>query len=169
MRKHEGEATAIHLVKSVRESGKLVAMPSLVTRSGHRCKIENGELYEYVSGYAVKDGIEVPIEESVRTGASLEVDVSAGYDAVDLNLAFSYGSGEIKSRTVKVFTPLSGREVEVEKITYPIDQISVNITLMDGQIAFGGVLEQNQKSEDVLMFFVTVSSSVVDSGPVLPK
>ncbi len=141
----------------------LVALPSLVTKSGQRAKIEMGREQRVLMGYAAKDGKDVAEIEMVQVGLQLEVDPFVRFtsDSIDLNLALSLtrGEPEMGRRTIRL--PVSGEEAEIDTIRLPQAKLVTALSLSDGQPVFAGIVnETGGEPDDPRFLAVIVAASV---------
>jgi type II secretory pathway component GspD/PulD (secretin) len=153
---------AMAIVRGLVESGdaRLLASPSLITRSGQRAKIEAGESIEYVASYKPVDGKDAPVVKKVLAGTSVEVEPTVGADGqtIDVNIAISMARGKPTFHKRKIVAPASGLEREVESVSIAAQTLSLAFTTITGQTQLVGNLQSDVvDNPNAVLAFVTAT------------
>jgi gamma-glutamylcyclotransferase (GGCT)/AIG2-like uncharacterized protein YtfP len=154
------------------EKGELKpeAMPSVVTRSGQRAKVENGSTQEFVIYYSESGGKDEPVTGEIYHGTTLEVDPVCGKDeTVELNLAVTHSTRQPVIRKSTVLAPVSSKEVSIETIQVPNAKFSTAINVKSGTPTFAGSVNSVEGDGGLFLFFVTATIEQEEEIPFIPE
>lgn len=160
------------LEKTGKGGARFVTSASIHARSGQRAKFEDVRERTYVSDYdwADKEKKErmVPVFESRKFGATLEVDPVLGPDdlTIDLNFNLEYHSAPPAEVINRVRFPGSDRVIEVPTLEFHPKSVTTAITLHDGQVKLVGAWRPTGKPEYENADLMHVAFLKVDIQPV---
>ena len=149
---------------------KPVAMPSVLTRSGQRAKVENGSTQEFVVYYTEKEGKDEPVKGEIYHGTSLEVDPICSRDeTVELYLAVTHSTRQPLIRKGTVLAPVTGKEVGIETIQVPNANFSTAMNVKSGIPTFAGSIDSVEEGRGLFLFFVTATIHQEVELPIIPE
>lgn len=143
------------LRKDAGDDVRLLTLPSVISLSGHRTRVQAGAK-EFVESYvADKEGkTEIPRMGTYIDGSEFEVDVVLRPDGkvMDINLAFQYAFGPATLRDTTIIGPVTGRELQTQIVEQNLGEVVSTVMILDGQTKLIGTIPNREKDATILVF-----------------